>query len=148
MVDTQRQLPLTPPGVAKPLAIKSGPPPLKDADPPVGIPKGSLLDLTSLSSMQMIITQNNMMGMLEYYYETRVISRISLHLTSLDFQDWPNTHGELKEQWACKLLLTCMQNLELSEYPLMKLNKTCRYPICSWWEYPTWPNFLKMSSVN
>ena len=82
MVDMWRQLRLTTPWLTNPLAIESGPPPLEDADSSVCIPRGALLHLTSLGSMHMIIMWNNMMGMLEYSYETRVISRTSPHLTS------------------------------------------------------------------
>ena len=65
-----------------------------------------------------------MMGELEYHYKTRVISRMSLHLTASNFPDWPD--WELKDQQVSKLLLTSMKNLELSEYLFIKLNKTCR----------------------
>ena len=87
MVDMQRQLPPTPPGFAELLVIESGSPPLEDVDSPVGRPMGTWLDLTSLGSMQMIITHIDMMGEMEYCYETRVISRTFLHLTPPDFPD-------------------------------------------------------------
>ena len=57
--------------------------PLEDADSLDGIPQGAQLDLTSLGSMQMIMTQNTLRGELEYCYNARVISRTSLHLTNL-----------------------------------------------------------------
>ena len=97
MVEMWRWLPLTPPGFAETLAIESGPPPLEDADLPVGITQEAQMDLISLGSMQMIITQNTLKGELEYCYQTRVISRMSLHLTLPDFPDWPGTNWELKD---------------------------------------------------
>ena len=87
-------------------------------------PGGAQLDLTSLWSMQMIITQNTLMGELEYHYETRVISQTSLHLTLPDYPDQPNTHQELEEPWASKPLINSKKKLKLSEYLLMKPNKT------------------------
>ena len=97
MAHAWRCLPLTPPGLSELLAIESGPPPLEDADLLVGVPQGAWLDLTSLGSMQMIFTQNTLMGEFEYHYKTRVISQTSLHLTLPDFPDQPNTHWELEE---------------------------------------------------
>ena len=93
MAITQRWLPLTPPGFSEPLAIKSGPPPLEDADSPVGVSWG----LSSLGSMRIVIIHDTLTGKLQYHYETRVISQTSLHLTPPDYPDQPNTHWELKE---------------------------------------------------
>ena len=62
MAMVQRQLPLTPTAFSELLATESGPPPLEDADSSVGVPQGAQLDLISLGSMQMVITQNTLMG--------------------------------------------------------------------------------------
>ena len=61
MAITCRQLPLTPPGFSELLAGKSGPPHLEDADSPIGVPQGAQLDLSSLGSMQVVITHNILM---------------------------------------------------------------------------------------
>ena len=66
--NTWRQIPPPPPGFAQLLVIGSGPPPLKDANMPMGIPQGAQLNLASLSSMQINILLNNMTGELEYHY--------------------------------------------------------------------------------
>ena len=74
--------------------------------------------------MQMVITQNTLMGELQYHYETRVISQMSLHLTLPNYLDQPDTYWELEEPWASKLLLNPKKNLKSSEFLLIKLNKT------------------------
>ena len=111
------------------MATESGPPPLKDVDPPVGVPWEAWLDLTSLGSMQMVITQNTLMGEL-CHYETRVISQTSLPLTPTDYPDQPGTHWELEGPWASNLLLNPMKNLKSSKYPLIKPNRAWSQPIC------------------
>ena len=87
MVDAWKWLPPTPPGFTEPLAIRPVPHHLEDADTPMGVLRGAQLDLNSLRSMQVIITWNDMIGELEYHYETRVISRVSQCLTPPDFSD-------------------------------------------------------------
>ena len=64
-----------------------------------------------------------MTGELVYQCEARDISRMPLQLTSPNIQDQPSTIQELKDQWASKLLLTYVQNLQLSEYPLRKTDQ-------------------------
>ena len=91
-----RQLPLTPQGISALLAFESGPPPLKDIDSPVSVPQGAQLDLISLGSMQIVVTQNTLKGELQYHYQTRVISWTSLHLTPPDYPDQSNTNWELR----------------------------------------------------
>ena len=56
--------------------------------------------------MQVVITQNTLIGEMQYHYETRVISLISLHLDPSNYPDQPNPHNQLKEPWANKLLWT------------------------------------------
>ena len=53
--NAQRQIPPPPLVFAQLLAIRSGPPPLEDADLPMGIPRGVLLNLASLGSTQIVI---------------------------------------------------------------------------------------------
>ena len=47
---------------------------------PMGVPRGTQLDLTFLSSMQIVVLTNSMTGEVEYHYKARVISRMSLGL--------------------------------------------------------------------
>ena len=91
---TWRRLPLTPPGFSETLPTESGPPPLQDAGSQLGVPWGAQLDLTSLGSMQMVITQNTLTGDLQYHYETGVISQTPLHLTLPNYPDQHDTHLE------------------------------------------------------
>ena len=86
-----------PPGFARLLAVRSAPPSLKDADTPLGIPRGAWLDLTSLGSTQIVIVRNSLAGELEYYYKDRVISRMSLCLTPHYIPGQPGTNWELRE---------------------------------------------------
>ena len=85
-----RQLPPAPPGFTELLFVKSEPSPLEDAGSPLGIPWRAWLDLSSMGSMQVVITQNTLMGQLGYHYQTRVISWTSLHLALPNFLDQPN----------------------------------------------------------
>ena len=60
MTIEQRWPPLAPPGFVELLVGESGPPPLEDAGSPLGIPCGAQLDLSSLGSMKVVITQNTL----------------------------------------------------------------------------------------
>ena len=88
---------------------------LKDVGSLVGVPFGAQLDLTYLGSMQIVMTQNTLMGELWYHCETRVISQTSLHLTLPDYPDQHNTNWELDGPWTSKPLLSPKKNLKFSE---------------------------------
>ena len=81
----------------EPLAVKSWPPPLEDAGSPLHIPQGAWLDLSSLGSIQVVITQNTLRGELQYHSQTRVISQTSLHIALPDYPDQLNIFQQLKE---------------------------------------------------
>ena len=119
-----RQLLQTPPGFLEILATELGLPLLKDVDSPVGVPQRAQLDLTSLGSTQMVITQNTLKGELLYHCETRVIFWTSPHLNLPDSRYQPDTHQELVEPWVSEPLLNPKKNFKWSEYPLIKPNKT------------------------
>ena len=48
--------------------------PLEDADSLVSLPLGTQLDLSSLGSMQVIVSHNPMIGQVQYQYQSMVIS--------------------------------------------------------------------------
>ena len=86
-------------------------------------PRGAWLDLSSLMSMQVVIIHNTSTGELQYHYQTRVISQISLHLALPNYLGQSSPHWQLKELWVSKLLLNPQMSFKLSKYLLMKLSR-------------------------
>ena len=78
--------PLLPPPGFKLSSLVSGPPPLEGIEPQVEIPKEAQLDLTSMTSMQMVMVRNELTGKLECCYETWVLRSPFLNL--------PETQGQ------------------------------------------------------
>ena len=83
---------LPPPlGFAQPLAFYSGPPPLENADMPMGMPRGACLAGFDFPQLHADNHKQNMTGKLEYHYEARVISRMSLNINPPDLAPTGNS---------------------------------------------------------
>ena len=65
--------------------------PLEDAASLVGIPHEAWLDLSSLETLQGIVSHNTMMGEVQYQYQSMVASRMSLQLDLPKSSDHPNS---------------------------------------------------------
>ena len=74
--------------------------------------------------MQVVITKDTFTGKLQYHYQTRIISKTSLHLGLPSSPDQTHPWQKLEEPWANKLLLNPQMSFKLSEYTLMTLSKT------------------------
>ena len=67
------------------------PTPLEDVDLSVNIPLGSSLDLSSLGSLQVIVSHNHMTEEVWYQYQSRVVSQMSLQLAPSEPLDQPDS---------------------------------------------------------
>ena len=108
--------------------------PLGDAALLVSIPTGAQLDLSSLETLQVILSHNTMMGEVQDQYQLMVAVMMSLQLDLSKSPDHPNSpwwfkgtmsdHTLLPFAWVNILLLNPWMNSKLSEYPLWKWNRT------------------------
>ena len=85
------RLPPAPPGFIGSWADRSSPPPGEEVDSPVNIPLGAQLDLSSLGSLQVIVSYNSMMGQVWYQHQSRVISWTSLQLAPSEPSNKPDS---------------------------------------------------------
>ena len=99
MADAGRQLSLSLPGFAEPLAIKSGPPPFKDADSLVGIPWG-----LARSNLSRINADDHHPEHLDeragVLLQNQGHFQDALHLTPPNFPDQPGPNQEHEEPWV------------------------------------------------
>ena len=85
---------------------------------------GAHLDLSSLGSMQVIVSHNPITGGVQLQYQSMVISQMSLQLAPSKYSDKSDSPWQLKEPWANRLHLNSQMNFKLSEYSLLKLSRT------------------------
>ena len=124
MVITQRWLPPTPPVFLELLATKSGSPPLKDLDSLVGLPYRAWLYLTSLGSVQMVITQRHLdVWVTILLWDQGHFPDIpAFNFAWLPSPIWhPKGTGGTMSKWTT---LNPKEDPKLSEYLLIKPNKT------------------------
>ena len=124
LVISWRWLQPAPPGFTRSWVDKSDTSPLEDTDSLVSIPLGAWLDISSLGSMHVIISHNPMMGEVQYQYQSRVISWMSLQMAPSKSSDQPNSNCQLEEPLANRPLLNLWMSFKLSEYPFLKLSRT------------------------
>ena len=116
LVIVRRWLPPAPPGLYQVMGGWVWPTPLEDVDSLISIPMGAQLDLSSLGSLQVVISHNPVIGEVQYQYQSRVISQTSLQLAPSQILRlvWPlpnilRDHEQIQcfltSIWANKMLL-------------------------------------------
>ena len=85
------------PGFTDLLADEANQHPLEEVDSPVNIPLVAQLDLNSLGSLQVIVSHNPMTGEVQYQYQSRVISWMSLQLAPSKPLDQPDSLSQIKD---------------------------------------------------
>ena len=105
-------------------------------------------DLSSLDTLQVIVSHNTMMGEVPYKYKSMVASTTSLQLNLPESSNHPDSPNDSNNHewshiptcsWGNRPLLNPWMNSKSSEYPLLKWNRAKNYwlesliklPICA-----------------
>ena len=102
--------------------------PLEDAHQPRGM---TLLDLSTLESLEITISHNPAMGKVHYHLQAQSFTRMSLLSTSSQGQ--LKLSPKVKEPWVIIMLLYIM------ETPVLSIDLS-EYSLCEWGELQNWVN--------
>ena len=123
----QERRPSAPPGFTLSWADESDPYPLEDTALPVLIPMGAQLDLSSLETLQVLVSHNTIMRKVQYQYQSMGASMTSLQLDLPESSDHPNSSQWLEGQWETTPLLKPIDNLKMKWVPTPEMEYNLKW---------------------